>query len=234
MTLLVWGMLVFTRCQNDQETEPAPFAGSCPISEQARAAVTENAARVALYQLYQSRSPDTARVEIAQLENYTKILGLVYDRTDIAQRDSVIGIRHTEGRALTILELHLDPTVNWVGQWLAGNPNTDNPQVNQLIKAYELTLTRPGSLFTVQGKKPLNAPALYQQFKNIAGVKGGYYQAGALRAGRMDISIAGDKATVQYFDVGGYCINNSRCNTRYDFEVGNDCRVNYKGSVKLP
>lgn len=130
MALLLGGMLAFTTCRNDQGTEPAVFAGACPISEQARAAVTEDAARVALYQLYQSRSPDTARVDIAQLENYTKILGLVYDRTDIAQRDSVIGIRHTEVRPRTILELHLDPTVNWVVQWLAGNPNTDNPQVN--------------------------------------------------------------------------------------------------------
>ncbi len=49
----------------------------------------------------------------------------------------------------------------------------------------------------------------------------------------MDISIAGDKATVQYFDVVVYCIDDP-CNTRYDFEVGNDCRVTFKGSVKYP
>jgi hypothetical protein len=229
---------LFFACKKADES-PSPainiFAKDCTISEAARKKAMHQAGYISLYEIYKSRSRDTANINIPaeKLDSYTNILGLIYDRKDIPQVDTISTIFHSLGWARTYIEVSVDENTPWVQQWVEGRTITSNEQLNKLIIAHQLRITQMSKTYIyVEGAKPLNGPALAKKFKSIAGVRGvlDYYRTGSI--GEIAIKIDGDVAIVSFAELGGYCITDP-CHDRYDFRVDSNCNVQFIGKVKI-
>jgi hypothetical protein len=225
---------LFFACKEPETPSPIIniFAKDCSISEISRAKAMHQAGYMSLYEIYLSNSPDTAKIDIPaeKLDSYTQILGLIYDRKDIPQVDTISTIYHTSGWARTHLEVYLNENTPWATQWYDGK-TTSNAQLNKLISAHKLKISDMSSNYIrVEGEKPINGPALGKKFKDFPGVRGvlDYYRTGL--KGRITIKIDGDIATVGFMELGRFCIIDP-CHERYDFRVDSNCNVEFIGKV---
>lgn len=229
--LVIFSLVLFSTCKKEEvKSEPILniFAKDCNLSDTATTRAMRNAGYMILSQLYDSKSPDTANIVIdpEKLDSYIQILGLIYDTKDIPQVDTIRTI-YPVSRARTFITLRLADNTSWAKQWAQGNLNTGNPQVNKLIKEYNLVIKLYNDITVeITGEKPINGPALYERFKNIQGVLHGMAYGRTAMSGEIKIKIENDLATVSFYDIGVYCLGKN-CHSQYDFTVDSNCNVHF-------
>ncbi|HEX7049301.1 MAG TPA: hypothetical protein VF188_03730, partial [Longimicrobiales bacterium] len=155
------------------------------VADTLRARYIDDAARLAVRYLDETGAPGAGAVEIPAeyTTSFYNALAAVYALHHPA-RDSVIEIyriRTFPNPALYEVLVAVDEDHAWTHAWAEGRSLTGEPDVDALVKAYDLVVTKyyanhdthadDQALAVLRAAMPLNIAALADRFERIAGVR---------------------------------------------------------------
>jgi hypothetical protein len=212
------------------------------LSDSLRSVYREDAARLALRRLVQS-GYDGIAIPPEQIRVFYDALVLVHNVSDWPPRDSVVELYriHTFPTPATHdLLLWINAGTAWADAWSRGERFTGNPDVDGLLRTYDLTLARyfpltgGDALVVLHSAAPINVGALAPLFAEISGVR--FSEPDGVIGDGNDIRASfGDEALGLDYRLGwGDCPAGCTAGHVWTFLVSSDGTVTYLGSSGTP
>ena len=245
-------MLILGSCNSGTEPENTKadfdFTIINPVSDSGipdsvKAFYEEDAAILAVGEIWKAGSNDTANVEIPQDINQTLSNALLsIHNSNLAARDSVIEmfpIHIAFGPALRELVVSVDTSLQWVKAWMRGERLTNNTGIDRLMELYDLNLKSYNELscctfVLLLADRQLNLKPLFQLFEKVSGVgyahPNGYY---GYNHGIKATDMTGHWM-FSYSYGWGDCPSGCLSWHTWDFNVFPDGEVEYVGSSGTP
>lgn len=188
--------------------------------------------------------PAQDSIELPQddVEQVLKALIAVYNAADsLSAADVVVNeyMIHTFPLQTTNrLFVGIDSSYTWTQEWIAGNTLTGNPDVDNLINTYNLTLIDVsifGNWVVLGSDNSLNMIALGSSLATIDGVT--YAQPDGFIGDGNDIEMSGygsGKITLKYSRGWGDCQAGCIYRHYWEFMVNEDCEVIFEGEYGDP
>lgn len=206
-------------------------------------AYLNDAEQLVLRRILDEQLPEKDDIELPQadVDRVLEALAAVYNAADnLEAADDVVDIYsiHTfPSRSLNGLILGIDSTYAWTQEWMAGNTLTGNPDIDNLINTYNISLANVGifgNWAVLQSANSLNTVALSNAFAMIDGVN--FAQPDGFAGDGNDIEMLeyGAEIRLQYSRGWGDCPSGCISRHYWEFRIDEDCEVEFLGSSGDP
>lgn len=214
------------------------------VSDSIKTIYDEDAALLAVREIWNSKSSDSARVEIPQDIKQTLYYALIsIYKSGFAARDSVVEmypIHAFIGRAQHEIIVGIDTTQEWVSAWRRGERLTENAEIDRLMELYDLELVKSPFGWSccthalLHTDRQLNLKALTKLFEKINGVR--YAEENGYFGGNHFLFATDMKGYWEFsFTFGwGDCPSGCISKHTWKFKVLPDGVVEYAGSSGTP
>lgn len=226
------------------EDNPLVINMNCALVGDGYDLYLNDAEQLTLRHIINEQLPEQDSIELPQdhIERIHKALIAVYNATDtLPSAKKVVEVYqiHTFPSPTTNrLIMGIDSSYAWVQEWIAGNTLTGNPDVDDLINTYNLTLNHVGifgnwaSLLT---DNSLNTVALGNAFEAIDGVL--YASPEGVFGDGNDIEMLNysvDEITLTYSFGWGDCLAGCIYRHYWEFTIDENCEVVFEGEYGTP
>jgi hypothetical protein len=234
---IIFAGIVIGLCSCEPNNTPGTVPStSCSISTPAEEYFKYEAAQLAVNQIFSEGTADTGSVSIPTdyYNAYLKALGLVYDATNVAQRDSVIN-KQLVSEFNYCHSIVVGTGSTWADHWFNGIVPTGNTAVDNAISQYGLTITagpfaNPLPMYIIESNQPTNGKALARLFQGFPDVNFaepntyyGFYS-------KLTGSFNGDVAHLVFYEGWGDCPAGCFGYHRWEFDVNlTTCSVSFTG-----
>jgi len=226
--------------------ETPTITSSCEFNrnDSAYDAYLKDAEQLVLRRILDEQLPekDDFLLPQADVDRVLEALAAVYHAADdLNPANKVVNdlqIHTLQRRSLNGVILYLDSSYEWTQEWMSGNPLTGNPDIDNLMNTYNLTIknimTSIGNAVVLESANTLNTTALAKAFEIIEGVD--LVSPNGLAGDGDDIAMLeyGTEIVLQYSTGEGDCPSGCTSHEYWNFSVDEDCEVEFLGRSENP
>ena len=226
------------------EDSPVIINTNCTLVGDGYDIYLNDAEHLVLRYIVDGQLPEQDSVQLPQddIEQVLKALVAVYNATDtLPSADAVVNTHqiHTFPlKPMNGLLVGIDSSYAWVQEWIAGNTLTGDPDVDNLINTYNLTLKNVGifaNWASLESDNSLNMMALGNAFETIDGVV--FAEPNFFIGDGNDITMSGygsGEITLTYSVGWGDCQAGCIYRHYWEFTIDEDCEVVFQGEYGDP
>lgn len=221
-----------------QQTDGIEIPLGCQnADESAKNLYMEDAMRLAVRLIRKEGGPSNGSVFIPDSYSLPILNALVavYNATSFPERDEVVDkykIHTFSSPFMSELLMQVDNSYGWVKQWENGSQETGNPDIDMLMKTYELTMKTYykwsiGDYVVLSAKNPLNLEPLAKQFSAIPGVISASEEVTCCDGNNIQLNLFSDYMELTYSLGSGDCPAGCTYRHFWTFRVYSDCSVTF-------